>query len=82
MASFDVVLIQEQMKESSESIQMFHEMIGYPREEAPAMLKNDRVGSERAKYYQPPDNTTLQRLREWNVLDIELYDYAVKLSSS
>jgi hypothetical protein len=80
LASFDLVMIQEQMMGRSESNLMFHDITG-PGNTTSNKLIHKRKGAERKKYYQPPSNATLERLREWNALDIELYEYAVKLSA-
>ncbi|KAG7347902.1 sulfotransferase family protein [Nitzschia inconspicua] len=79
LASFDVILIQEEMIQPSEKIKMFFEMTGYG-DKPPRAFGVERKGYERAKYFVPPLNSTLDRLRQLNALDIELYDYAVRLS--
>ena len=83
LASFDLVLIQEQMMDPNykAAVDVFYEMIGYPPDKIPTTLANARKGYERQKYETPPSQAALQRLQEWNALDIELYDYAVELSA-
>jgi hypothetical protein len=80
LASFDLVMIQEKMMGRSQSNLMFHDLTG-PGNSTSNQLKIRRKGAEREKYYQPPSNATLERLREWNAMDIELYEYAVKLNA-
>jgi hypothetical protein len=79
LASFDLVLIQEEMLAPSNKAQMFYEMTGYGAN-PPFSFGVKRKGGERASYFVPPLNTTLDRLRQWNALDIKLYEYAVQLS--
>lgn len=83
LASFDVILIQEEMSTPSNKTRMFHEVTGYGDNNniPPDRIGVERMGVERAKYFVPPRNSTLDRLRQWNTLDIELYDYAVQLSN-
>jgi hypothetical protein len=79
LASFDLVLIQEEMQIPSNKTQMFYDITGYGTN-PPLSFGVQRKGDERAKYFVPPLNTTLDRLRRWNALDIDLYEYAVQLS--
>ena len=79
LASFDLVLIQEQMlANDSDMLRMFHSIIGTNEENE---LKQIRKGEERERYFQPPTEFEVARLQEWNALDIELYDFAVQLSA-
>jgi Sulfotransferase family len=79
LASFDVVVIQEEMMKPSNKTQMFFEITGYG-ENPPRKFGVERKGAERAKYFVPPSNATLDRLHQWNAFDIQLYEYAVQLS--
>lgn len=91
LASFDLVMIQEQMSSNSNSCsslpsltnRMFHDLTGPPgrNTDYDHLLANRRKGAEREKYFQPPSDAALKRLYEWNALDIELYEFAVKLNA-
>jgi len=78
LAGFDLVVIIERAADDKDMVRMMHALLGnnVRRKDLPV----HRSGSEREKYFEPPSEATLERLRELNALDIELYEYAVKLS--
>eukprot|EP00536_Pseudo-nitzschia_multiseries_P007836 jgi/Psemu1/287392/fgenesh1_pg.189_\ len=86
LASFDVVMIQEDMARKSWGTAMFLDLItpnDALRKRRPAKLAVNRRGVERTRdQYRPLPNSTRRMLEEWNKLDLELYDYAVELSRS
>mmetsp|Transcript_8865 Transcript_8865/g.21664 ORF Transcript_8865/g.21664 Transcript_8865/m.21664 type:complete len:537 (+) Transcript_8865:150-1760(+) len=88
LASFDVVLIQEDMAKESWATSMFFDTVtlngsGRKHLRLPAKMRTERKGIERSRdQYQPIPNSTRRMLEEWNKLDLELYEYAVELSRS
>jgi hypothetical protein len=79
LASFDLVLIQEQMSEPSAMARMFHSIT---REGKSSEMVQVREGQERKNLFQTSSTADLMRLQELNALDLELYEYAVQLSAA
>ena len=85
LASFDLVVDLENLGMGKDMARMLHALSGggkrYPKKKTNGSLFiAERSGVEKKKYFIPPTATELDRLRELNALDIELYEYAVELS--
>lgn len=82
LASFDLVMIQEQMKSKDTSmVEMFYSITGMRTEKKE--IPHSRGASQKEleeRENTPSSRYAIDRLREWNALDIELYNYAVVLS--
>lgn len=88
LASFDLVVILEELDTNKEMQRMLFEITSVnlanqngATASIPAPLR-EREGTERKKSdYFPPTSTELNRLKNLNALDIELYEYAKQLSN-
>jgi len=79
--NFDLIMIQEQMRQPSNMTRMLHAIIGSATDD-PYRMGVHRKGDERhSESYVNPTDVELEKLRQLNELDIELYEYAVELSA-
>jgi hypothetical protein len=84
LASFDLVMIQERFSGSNhdpEMVQMFRAITGASNQTVPGSnMPHSRQGMEKKTNYKRPSAEELARLKELNKLDIELFEFAEKLS--
>jgi hypothetical protein len=84
LASFDLVMIQEHFSGSNhdpDMIQMFRAITGAANRAIPSSnMPHSREGVEKKANHKRPSAEELARLEELNKLDIELFEFAKKLS--
>lgn len=82
LASFDLVMIQEQMKSKNSSMaKMFYSITGSSNgTEFPHFRETNEEDKEEKTKMVSSSRAAIDTLHKWNTLDIELYNYAVDIS--